>query len=90
MSPNLKRLFELAKSNMAGPDEFEAPFILSNIYSRHGEALIEALEKLANEASGMNGLVGHEIVGHTNKRVLEERISIARELLSQLEQEAQP
>lgn len=88
MTPNLSRLFAETKNDtLEGERAYDK---LGDLFDCHGEALITALWKLANEASGFNSIVGPDVVGHTNKRVLRERIDIARQLLAQLEAEAQP
>jgi uncharacterized coiled-coil DUF342 family protein len=46
--------------------------------------LREALRKLANEASGFMSMAVREVHGNTNIRVLELRITEARELLGKL------
>lgn len=90
MGPALTRLFTLAKSNMAGPDEFEAPFIIEKLFKDHGEALIEALEGLVNIGHEMyRGLQCDHGIGIC---VCQEQaiLKMARNLLAQLEQEARP
>lgn len=80
MGPNLTRLFELSKSNMAGPEEWEAPFKLEQLFQAHGEALIAALEMAQPSVCSDLCSIGE----HANECV---KIST---LLSQLESEAQP
>ena len=46
-------------------------------------ALATALKKLANEASGFEAMSSDAHHGHTNKRVLRERIEEARTVLQQ-------
>lgn len=83
MGPNLTRLFELSKSNMAGPEEWEAPFKLEELFKAHGEALIEALERLLEENEDYIRINNLSAMGNVN-------LVNARQLLAQLELEAKP
>lgn len=76
MGPNLTRLFELSKSNMAGPEEWEAPFKLEQLFQAHGEALIAALEAIVNT--------------HHTLETYDAAMKEGRRVLAQLESEAQP
>ena len=86
MGPALKQLFETVKQNHISDDAD----VLAAIFDRHGEALIDALEQLVEiSESFTNGMqCDHEV----NMCVCGElrSIRLAKQLLAQLEAEAQP
>ena len=76
---NMKRLFELSKSNMAGPEEFEAPHKLENLFKTHGEALVEALEEANTVLAGMYEKYGHSSVYAVGLTITELLMKIEKE-----------
>lgn len=82
MTPNLKRLFDRAV------DDLDANEKLSDLFTEHGEALIEALEDLAIEVNKLKCTGPYHFEG--NDVQMSESLSKCHRLLVQLEQEAQP
>lgn len=79
MGKNLTRLFELSKSNMAGPEEWKAPFKLEQLFKAHGEALIAALDEAGE-------IIHSEFCGKEHHK----HCLAITQLLDTLEREAQP
>lgn len=74
MGPNLRQMLDRAKSDRLTKENWNAFIRQSDIFERHGEALIEALEELVKLNEGSFG-------GESERW---------EQLLAQLESEAQP
>lgn len=81
MGPNLKRLFAEHKNDTVAGER--ASDWLVDIFDRHGEALIEALERLLEENEDYIKINNLSAMGNVN-------LVNARAILALLEEEAKP
>lgn len=85
MGPNLTRLFQIANrgSGFSLETQLSSEKMLRKLFDRHGEALIEALERLLEDNEDYIRINNLSAMGNVN-------LVNARQLLAQLEAEAQP